>query len=51
MPITRELEKSFELAKSELGITIPPADALEGWTTEWHVDNSKMVRSYLWENK
>ena len=40
MPITRELEKSFELAKSELGITIPPEDALEGWTTEWHVDLS-----------
>ena len=45
MPITRELEKSFELAKSELGITIPPEDALEGWTTEWHVDNSKWLEA------
>jgi len=45
IPITRELEKSFELAKSELGITIPPEDALEGWTTEWHVDNSKWLEA------
>jgi SAM-dependent MidA family methyltransferase len=45
MPITSELEKSFELAKSELGITIPPEDALEGWTTEWHVDNSKWLEA------
>ena len=45
MPITRELEKSFESAKSKLGITIPPADALEGWTTEWHVDNSKWLEA------
>jgi len=45
MPITSELEKSIELAKSELGITIPPEDALEGWTTEWHVDNSKWLEA------
>ena len=45
MPITSELEKSIELAKSELGITIPPKDALEGWTTEWHVDNSEWLKA------
>ncbi len=45
MPITSELEKSIELAKSELRITIPPKDALEGWTTEWHVDNSEWLKA------
>ena len=45
MPITSELEKSIELAKSDLGITIPPEDALEGWTTEWHTDNSKWLKA------
>jgi len=40
-----ELVKSIELAKSELRITIPPEDALEGWTTEWHVDNSKWLEA------
>ena len=44
IPITRELEKSIELAKSKLGITIPPEDALEGWTTEWHIDNSGWLK-------
>ena len=28
-----------------MGITIPPEDALEGWTTEWHVDNSKWLKA------
>jgi len=45
MPITSELGKSIELAKSELGITIPPEDVFEGWNTEWHVDNSKWVKA------
>ena len=45
MPITGELEKSIELAKSELGITIPPEDAIEGWSTEWHVDNSEWLKA------
>jgi len=45
MPITSELEKSIDLAKSDLGITIPPEDALEGWTTEWHVDNSEWLKA------
>ncbi len=45
MPITSELGKSIELAKSELGITIPPEDAIEGWTTEWHVDNSGWLKA------
>ncbi len=44
MPITSELEENIKLAKSELGITIPPEDVHEGWTTEWHVDNSKWLK-------
>jgi len=44
MPIPIELEDNIALAKSELGITIPPEDAHEGWTTEWHVDNSKWLK-------
>jgi len=43
--VLNELGKSIELAKSELGITIPPEDATEGWTTEWHVDNSKWLEA------
>ncbi|WP_032513425.1 MULTISPECIES: class I SAM-dependent methyltransferase [Prochlorococcus] len=45
MPIPSELEKSIELAKNELGITIPPEDVIEGWTTEWHVDNSEWLKA------
>ncbi len=45
MPITSELGKSIEFAKSKMGITIPPKDALEGWTTEWHVDNLKWLKA------
>ena len=45
MPIPSKLEKSIELAKNELGITIPPEDAIEGWTTEWHVDNSEWLKA------
>ncbi len=45
LPITRELENSLYLAKSKLGITIPPKDAPEGWTTEWHVDNSEWLKA------
>ena len=45
LPITRELEKSLKFAKCKLGITIPPEDAPEGWTTEWHLDTSKWLKS------
>ena len=45
MPITSKLVKSIKLAKNELGITIPPEDALEGWTTEWHIDNSEWLKA------
>ena len=44
LPITSELEKSIKLAESKLGITIPPEDAPEGWTTEWHIDNSEWLK-------
>ncbi len=44
LPITSELEKSIKLAESNLGITIPPEDAPEGWTTEWHIDNSEWLK-------
>ena len=42
--ISNELGKSIKLAKSELGISIPPEDAPEGWTTEWHVGNSEWLK-------
>ena len=45
LPITSELEKSIKFAESKLGITIPPEDAPEGWTTEWHIDNSEWLKS------
>ncbi|KGF95790.1 hypothetical protein EU95_1091 [Prochlorococcus marinus str. MIT 9201] len=45
MPITSELKKSIELARSDSGINIPPVDALDGWSTEWHVDNSKWLKA------
>ena len=45
LPITKELEKSLNLAKSKLGIAIPPKGALEGWTTEWHLDNLKWLKA------
>ena len=44
LPITSELEKSIRFAESKLGITIPPEDAPEGWTTEWHIDNSEWLK-------
>ena len=44
LPITSELEKSIKFAEIKLGITIPPEDAPEGWTTEWHIDNSEWLK-------
>ena len=44
LPITEELANSIQIAQSFLGITIPPLNAQEGWTTEWHVDNSKWLK-------
>ena len=44
-PITIELQKSIDSARAKLGINIPPKDATDGWTTEWHVDNSKWLES------
>ena len=43
--ITEQLEKSISLAKKDLGICIPPENAPEGWTTEWHVHNSLWLKS------
>ena len=42
--ITKELEKSIAFAKNKLGINIPPKDAPEGWTTEWHIDNKNWLK-------
>ena len=41
--ITKELEKSLASAKDKLDIKIPPIDAPEGWTTEWHIDNKRWL--------
>ncbi len=43
--ITQELEESIALAKDKLDIDIPPKDAPEGWTTEWHIDNKKWLKA------
>ena len=43
--ITEKLEKSIYFAKKELEIDIPPENAPEGWTTEWHVDISLWLKS------
>ena len=41
--ITKDLEKSIASAQGKLDIKIPPKDAPEGWTTEWHIDNKKWL--------
>ncbi len=43
--LTKELEKSLTLAHEKLDINIPPKDAPEGWTTEWHIDNKSWLKS------
>ncbi len=43
--ITKELEKCIASAKEKLDINIPPKDAKEGWTTEWHIDNKKWLKA------
>ena len=42
--ITNELKKSITFAQKKLGINIPPKDAPEGWTTEWHIDNKSWLK-------
>ena len=42
--ITNELKKSIAIAQEKLNITIPPKDAPEGWTTEWHIDNKNWLK-------
>ena len=43
--ITKELEKSIAFAREKLGINIPPKDAPDGWTTEWHIDNKIWLKA------
>ncbi len=43
--ITKELEKSIAFAQENLNIKIPPKNAPEGWTTEWHIDNRKWLKA------
>ncbi|ABM71963.1 Uncharacterized conserved protein [Prochlorococcus marinus str. MIT 9515] len=43
--ISKELEKSIVFAKENLNIYIPPKDAPEGWTTEWHTDNKSWLKA------
>ena len=42
---TKQLEKSIDFAKEKLDINIPPNNAPEGWTTEWHIDNKKWLNA------
>ena len=43
--ITKELEESIALAQEKLDIIIPPKQAPEGWTTEWHIDNKNWLKA------
>ena len=43
--ITQELKKSIASAQERLDINIPPKNAPEGWTTEWHIDNKKWLKA------
>ena len=45
LPMTIDLQKNIDFAKSQFGIDIPPKDAPEGWTTEWHVNNSDWLKN------
>ena len=45
MKITKKLEKSIGLAQEKLDINIPPKNAQEGWTTEWHIDNKSWLKA------
>jgi len=42
--ITNKLKKSIAFAQEKLDIIIPPEDAPEGWTTEWHIDNKNWLK-------
>ena len=42
--ITNKLRESIAFAQEKLGINIPPRNAPEGWTTEWHVDNKSWLK-------
>ncbi len=43
--ITQELKKSIASVQERLDINIPPKNAPEGWTTEWHIDNKKWLKA------
>ena len=43
--MTKELKKSIAFAQKKLEINIPPKDAPEGWTTEWHIDNKSWLKA------
>ena len=43
--LKEELKKSISLAHEKLDICIPPKDAPEGWTTEWHIDNKSWLKA------
>ena len=43
--MTKELKKSIAFAQEKLEINIPPKDAPEGWTTEWHIENKSWLKA------
>ena len=43
--ITKELEDGIAFAKEKCNINIPPKDAPDGWTTEWHIDNKNWLKA------
>ncbi len=38
LSLTEELKSQIYKASRKLGISIPPAGALDGWCSEWHID-------------
>ncbi len=44
LPISNSLRESISHAHSDFGIEIPPSNAPDGWSTEWHCDLSNWFR-------
>ena len=45
LPLSDSLSDSLAEAKESLGLKIPPDQAPEGWSTEWHVDLNPWFRN------
>ena len=45
VPIPEELNRSIQTVTSRCGVELPPSQAPEGWTTEWHTCQESWLRS------